>query len=193
MRLLPLRVAIECSFLDQSQKEMYSLARQIVRAYGYNRKVASPLLLYLAGLDKADPRMLPPLEHRKKWTLCKQVGPSAEEYFDPAQIIYLSPDATQPLLLPDPNHVYVVGGIVDRTRKAHITYSRAKQSGVQMRRLPIRECAPISNVDPILSVVSVIQALALVNSGVTWGKAFEECIPQRYVKRREHEKLKQGE
>lgn len=38
-----------------------------------------------------------------------------------AQLVVLSPDAPEPLLLLDPSKAYVVGGIVDRSVRKFIT------------------------------------------------------------------------
>ncbi len=51
----------------------------------------------------------------------------------------LSPDADEPLLALDPDAVYMIGGIVDRSPAKGITRGFAAANGVRCARLPIAE------------------------------------------------------
>ena len=53
--------------------------------------------------------------------------------------VYLSPDAPEPLTHIDPDAVYIIGGLVDRTVIRNASYNRAEQLGIPAVCLPIRE------------------------------------------------------
>ena len=61
-----------------------------------------------------------------------------------AQVTVLSPDAPEPLLQLEPDRVYAIGGIVDRTVRKGVTLEFAAQQGMQVgaagrqHRLPQR-------------------------------------------------------
>jgi tRNA (guanine9-N1)-methyltransferase len=190
--LEPCRVALECSFGGaMNPRERKSLAHQIVRCYGHNRKAKRPLDLHLSGMAEAaqHPDVLPANGHWQAWTDITLVHPSAEERW-PGEVVWLTPDASEPLLELDPSAVYVVGGLIDRSVASQATLRRAEAHRVSARRLPLREFAPRGDVHPILSPLSVVQILGAVHSGESWPDAIALGLPERYVKRREGEEAR---
>ena len=190
--LVPCRVALECSFGGaMNPRERKSLAHQIVRCYGLNRKALRPLDLHLSGLGEAaqHPDVLPADGHWQAWTDITLVQPSAEERW-PGEVVWLTPDASEPLLELDPSAVYVIGGLIDRSVASQATLRRAEAHRVSARRLPLREFAPRGDVHPILSPLSVVQILGAVHSGESWPDAIALGLPERYVRRREGEEAR---
>jgi len=190
--LVPCRVALECSFGGaMSPRERKSLAHQIVRCYGHNRKAARPLHLHLSGLAEGaqHPDVLPANGHWQAWTDITLVQPTAEERW-PDEVVWLTPDASEPLLELDPSAVYVIGGLIDRSVASQATLRRAEAHRVSARRLPLREFAPRGDVHPILSPLSVVQILGAVHSGESWPEAIARGLPARYVRRREGEEAR---
>lgn len=58
-------------------------------------------------------------------------------------VVYLSPDAPEPLLALDPACCYVVGGLVDaRVTLKRSTLSQARAQGLRCARLPLQEHLP---------------------------------------------------
>jgi tRNA (guanine9-N1)-methyltransferase len=55
------------------------------------------------------------------------------------EIVMLSPDATDSLDSINPNSMYVIGGLVDRTRKKAESLKKAMERRVKCVKLPIRE------------------------------------------------------
>ena len=186
----PLRVAVDLSFgALMNSKEHGQLHRQLLRVYGNNRKHASPLDLHLTGLELAPPACLPPAEHLGNWdssvTLLQQ---PAASLWEPEEIVWLSPDAEEPLeAQPERDCIYVVGGLVDRSVAKGQTLRRAIDGGARARRLPIREFAPRSDLHPILTLPAVVHVLNEINGGQEWAEAFARAIPQSSIRRREKE------
>ena len=189
-RLAAVRVAIECSFGGvMNRKERQSLAHQLRRAYGANRRAANPLELHVTALaDVRATECLQPyeLEPMARWDVQRADRP-AHQLWPAHEQVWLSPDAEEPLLALEPDVTYVVGGLVDRSVINRATAERAETAGARCVRLPLREFAPRPDVHPILSVHSVVAILASVHSGVSWEAALADELPQRYIKRREFE------
>lgn len=57
----------------------------------------------------------------------------------PQEVIYMSPDADEILQDIQPGQSFVIGGIVDGTRKKFLSRDQAQKVGVRCRRLPIQE------------------------------------------------------
>jgi tRNA (guanine9-N1)-methyltransferase len=140
-------------------------------AYSINRASTLPLDLHLTGLTQGAGQ-LDTLgnTHWKNWRLAKH-APPAREVWPAASIVWLSPDAPDPLLSLDAAEVYVIGGIVDRNVKRGATLTRAREEGSQARRLPLDEYAAEHRSHTILSLTATVQILAAVHAGMDWGEA----------------------
>lgn len=182
------RVAVELAFGSlMNEKERKSMARQMLRAYGTNLKAPEPLDLHFTALSSATkhPDLLCP--HWTTWKGCKTSDSPALGTWPAHQLVWLSPDAEEPLLKLDSEKVYVVGGLIDRSVKKNHTLKLANDANIHVMRLPLREYAPVSNVHPILDVVTVVQILASVNSGGSWREALAAHLPKRHMSRRDFE------
>ena len=62
-----------------------------------------------------------------------------EAYAQTSNIIMLSPDASQTIEDINKDFVYIIGGLVDRTRKKAISLNRANEKQIPAMRLPIEE------------------------------------------------------
>ena len=193
----PVRVTVDLSFGKMMQpREHKSLAHQLVRAYGLNRKAPKPLALHFSALALAEaeaPAMLPADGKWRSWPDLERVAAPAAEQWPAERLVWLSPDAEAPLLELDPAATYVVGGLVDRSVVQHATTDRARACGAPAVRLPLREFAPRSDVHTILNVVDVVQMLAARHSGRSWEEAIADHVPQRFVDRREREERQRRE
>ena len=199
----PVRLAIDLSFGPKmTLRERRSCAQQIIRVFGLNRKHASPLSLHLtsvaAARDEA-PESLPAASHLHAWTtadapLFALHDEAAAATWPAESLVWLSPDADVPLAAPlSREHVYVLGGLIDRSVLAGASLSRARSSGATVRRLPLREFAPRADVHPILSLPACWQILADVSGGASWEDAIASALPARFVSRRQHEEAQRRE
>jgi tRNA (guanine9-N1)-methyltransferase len=175
-----------------NDRERKSLSHQLLRAYGANRRAASPLQLTFSGLAEAErhPDMLPADGSLFRWEAAQRVAERAEEHWPAESLVWLSPDAAEPLMRLSSAETYVVCGLIDRSVASGSSLERSRMAGGRCRRLPLREFAPRPDVHPILSVVSVIEILAAVNSGRNWSEAIDSSLPKRYTRRRELEEAR---
>jgi Trm5-related predicted tRNA methylase len=101
-----------------SKKELHDLTTQVKEVYGSNLRAARPFHLMFTNYNCSDQ-----LHHLLTRTLCKDPlelpidirNKRLTQLFDKGDIVFLTPDASQPLLTWDSTKVYVVGGLADKT------------------------------------------------------------------------------
>lgn len=100
--------------------------------------------------------------------------------FDHRQVVYLSPDAEEPLSEVLATEVYVVGGIVDRNIDKGLTLAAAKGGGARAVRLPFDEHLPeVPPGDRVLTVCACVGVLMSIHAGEDWRQALEKSVPKR--------------
>lgn len=105
--------------------------------------------------------------------------------FDPASIVYLSPDAEEALDEVVETNVYVVGGIVDRNLHRGLTLGAAEAGSARAaRRLPFDEHLPeVPRGDRVLTVCACVGVLMGVHAGQGWREALEKSVPRKGVEK----------
>lgn len=115
----------------------------------------------------------------------KQIEITEESWIDlfPSEdIIYLTPDANEALEEVDGNKIYILGGLVDESIQKKRSYTRAKDLGVQMARLPIDEYMekrpnPKNFHSKILAINQVFEILLIYLDTGSWSKALSAGVP----------------
>ena len=90
----------------------------------------------------------------------------------------MSPDAPDILEVVDTKHVYLIGGIVDKTVKKCISLSHALQEEIECYRLPIREHISAQG-SLALSIDTCVQILISYVQSNDWHQAFDLNLPDR--------------
>ena len=120
------KIVIDLSYEQQRPGELYSLAKQVQCSYHTLLTSAEPVGLILAPFSGEIVELLSSLG-AERWGAEKVDGdvstlfqspPQTETAafaLDPADVVYLSPDADNVLTCVEDGKVYVVGGIVDKT------------------------------------------------------------------------------
>ncbi len=171
------RVVIDLGYLEcQNAWEKKSLSHQIRECYGMLKRMRDPFGLHVTGLSDGFHALL-------KMLCCEQwnVGfhhADLNDVFSHEEMVYLSPDATDALSVLEPSTVYVIGGLVDRTRIRGASQHRASAIGVRSVRLPLAEHG-FQGIPRDLNVTTVFKVLTLVSTGMPWPAALTEAIPRR--------------
>ncbi|TGZ73005.1 hypothetical protein CRM22_001760 [Opisthorchis felineus] len=200
------KIVIDCAHDHlMSFKDICKLANQITNCYAFNRRLVTPVQLFVTGL-KADGHAGDPptvrlrdrlaLAGSEHWDihLCDE---DYWEMFDAQSIVYLC--AESPVLLPDQflntpppttmeeltkpissKNVFVIGGLVDHNHLLGHCYEGAVKRGYRTARLPIAESGMVLNGRKVLSTLQVFEALAPVVAGsMTWFESLNAAIPPR--------------
>lgn len=182
------RVCIDMSFLPTMDKfACSSIVNQLGCVYTRNLDALHPFRVYLNSNSEES-------NERLKTLICKQKGMNRwvgfsthfdSEVFDllPSPglpIVYLSPDAEEPLEFVDDKHLYVIGGICDRDRKKNITKDKCDKLGIVTRRLPISEYISL-NGTKILTINCVFSILCSWIETKSWVTALTSNISSRVI------------
>ena len=170
-------------------KEISKLASQLARVHGANKKSPKPAKVYFSSFA----------EESSLYAECvrKHIGFESyqiemdhrphHELFEKDEIVILSPDAEQPLEQVELGKVYVIGGIVDETRKHRLTLDQAATNQIAARRLPIREHLELEDqskrgrrgVCTILAANQVFEILLKQFETGCWKEALKVGVPPR--------------
>ncbi|KAG3116651.1 hypothetical protein PI125_g4467 [Phytophthora idaei] len=128
------RIAIDLSFDSiMNDKEIRSLANQLKLSYGLIKQMSELFQLVCCNPSAQ-------LEHSlerfgaSNWHIQWRRGAaSVAEHFPPEELIYLSPDSPNVLEKMDPTKIYVIGGIVDKSRKKGASLNAATEAGITTR------------------------------------------------------------
>lgn len=178
-----LRIAIDLSYSDcMNAKEHASLSRQVTRCWGSNRRASAPVSLHLAGLASCPASCLPPGDQINSWKV-HRVERDVADAFSRDELVYLSPDADEPLERLESHCVYVIGGIVDGSVLKRTTLERSAAVGAKAVRLPIAEHAPeVANSRLPLTLTAVLEILLAVHAGGEWSTALRAAVAPRHLR-----------
>ncbi|CAE7849129.1 TRMT10B [Symbiodinium microadriaticum] len=174
-----LHICIDLALSDEnSARENNSLAIQIRNAYGVIRKSEIPVALHLASLAPGGCiAEVIAKQNCDAWHIHRHAE-DVEDAFAPSELVFLSPDADEPLDAVVPGKVYVIGGVVDKNIKRKITLGKAQEHDIPAYRLPVREIFPSCR-NTVLNVDSVVQALCVFAAHRDWQVALRGCVPLR--------------
>eukprot|EP00903_Cladosiphon_okamuranus_P009581 g9123.t1 len=176
-----LRLAIDLHWSENaSGKELSSLVKQLCYVYGRARASAAPPRLALTSYQGRAAAALKSAG-AESWLVDRSpLGVFA--VFDPASVVYLSPDADEALDEVVESIVYVVGGIVDRNLHKGLTLGAAEGARARAARLPFDEHLPeVPRGDRVLTVCACVGVLMGVHAGQGWREALEKSVPRRIV------------
>lgn len=128
------RVAIDIHYQDQMNgvvlsllfrhaQEQYSVVRQLGLCHKANKDANTHLSIHVCGavssslsLHAQTPETTPAIQSfgAAKWPMTFHAE-DLKNVFPREDIVYFSPDATEPCDTIDPSKVYVIGGLVDRS------------------------------------------------------------------------------
>ena len=185
-----IKILIDCDFDHlMSDKDINSMSRQISDIYSINRKSETPFNLILYNV-------CPQLESYLTKNNCqnwyaitiykKGMFASFDEFVNKVlktelnHIVYLSADSENEIQNVDNEHVYIIGGIVDRNRYKGLCYNKAKELNISHGRFPIDEYIKMS----ACKVLTTNHTFAILNKFQqvkNWKEAFMEIIPKRKI------------
>ena len=100
-----------------NEKELRSLATQLKLCYGAVKKMPEPFQLLFCNPSEQLEHSLDRFGASHWHVQWRRNGHSVAEHFPADQLVYLSPDSPHVLDNIDPEKVYVIGDIVDKSRK----------------------------------------------------------------------------
>jgi len=183
-----IQIVVDCGFdALQTEKEIKSLAQQIMLCYGANRRSSNPVNLVVSGIKGEVERALTSIGGFESWQ-CRREGASFEDLFEHNRLVYLTSDSLNEVEAFDDEKVYVIGGIVDRNRYKGISAKKASELNISTARLPIRNHVSL-NSSQVLTVNQVFQIILKFLETRDWKSALMQSIPQRKMLQASHTTL----
>ncbi|CAN0470123.1 unnamed protein product [Ectocarpus sp. 12 AP-2014] len=178
-----LRLVIDLNWAESAPgKELSSLVKQLCYVYSRARASSIPPRLTLTSYQGKAAAALGSAG-ADSW-LVDRNPLGVFTVFEPTEIIYLSPDAEEPLDQVLDTNVYVVGGIVDRNLSKGLTLGAAEGARARAARLPFDEYLPeIPRGDRVLTVCACVGVLMGVHAGEGWRDALQKSVPRRGVEK----------
>jgi tRNA (guanine9-N1)-methyltransferase len=179
------QICLDCGFEStMTFKEINSLALQIRSSYAANKRNAHPCQLTATSVSGTTLEILQHVSGFEEWShwAFTITSKSVTEHFAANQqdkkIIYLTSDSETVLSELNDDHIYVIGGIVDRNRLKYATLNRAKEYGFATARLPITEHLQEMAATRVLTCNHVVELL-LEKRHKSWKDALQAVLPQR--------------
>ena len=176
-------------------KETRSLVKQLELSVSTNRSQGHPFEIHVTGIQPGGEvdRFLTHVWKGKgkveqnPWGLVIHKEPLLD-LFPPSSLIFLSPDAPDPLPMDEPlqSFIYCIGGLIDRSVQKGVTLGWANARQVKAYRLPVQEAKSRglemgagTSRSPVLNVSDVVSALAIYQEKLDWVTALDISIPKR--------------
>lgn len=172
-------IALDLSFEHlMNTKEMHSLVTQIQTLYGICKHNEIPFHLYLTNLQQESPTFIQLAQSKgfNHWLGVRTTEQSVDAYFASrvSDLVYLSPDSSELLPSVEEHKIYIIGGLVDNSRKKHISKSKALDLQIKCYCLPIQNYLDCSNRDNVLNISDVGQILGLFLVHKDWLTVFKQ-------------------
>ncbi|POM69621.1 tRNA (guanine-N(1)-)-methyltransferase [Phytophthora palmivora] len=172
------RIAIDLSFDSiMNDKELRSLANQLKLSYGAIKQMPEPFQLLFCNPSEQLEQSLERFGASNWYIQWRRGATSVADHLSPNELVYLSPDSPNVLEKMDPNKIYVIGGIVDKSRKKGATLNAATEAGITAARLPIQEHYT-ERLDHILNVNTVVDVLINFRELEDWPRTLDIALPQ---------------
>lgn len=164
-----------------TEREISSLASQLVRCYASNRRVQQPVKMTVCSFGGALQRQMERCHADFQRYNVNFLHDSISDAFLPSEMIYLTADATEELAELSDNQVLVIGALIDRNRHKGVALEKAKELGVKTAKLPIPLDLQLSG-SSVLTCNHVFEILLKKLNGLSWLQAMEQVIPPRKLR-----------
>lgn len=163
-------------------REVKSLFSQIMRCYSANRRSNSPFNLEVSSFSgEISERFKETYSEYDRWDVAFNSEHFISTEQDKEKIIYLTPDSDVVLESIKSDHIYVIGGIVDKNRFKGRTLESATELNIKTARLPVPEFIDLKT-SPVLTIYHVLEIMLKYKDCHDWKEALESFVPKRNMK-----------
>ncbi|KAJ6647026.1 Mitochondrial ribonuclease P protein 1 like [Pseudolycoriella hygida] len=138
------KLIFDCSYDDHmTLKEAKNAAEQLALSFATNRKNREPFDLHFCNVNFNSQTMqhlerIFPGVRSEKLPLNLHEG-SYLELFPHSQLVYLTPHCKEELTEYDPNKIYIIGAMVDKSNADPLSLAKAKKFNLEVARLPLEK------------------------------------------------------
>lgn len=170
---------------EMTRRELINAADQLQEVFATNRANADPFNLVFCNLKEDSnygKQLHKAMAHLgKPGCLITTTEKSYLDLYPKEKLVYLTPDARQPLRYSD-DAIYIIGAMVDLGSQKPISMARAKRQGINFARLPLDEYLRWGqSSSKTLALQHITKILLDMKATKDWSKAFDS-IPRRKLK-----------
>ncbi|KAI7843878.1 hypothetical protein COHA_002425 [Chlorella ohadii] len=183
------RICVDLAFSDlMLDQENKSMCKQLGYCWHANIQAATPAHLVLTSMEgQMEEYMARQVSGYKNWKATITPQPYIEHFADcKDKLVYLTADSESELQELDPEHIYIIGGIVDRNRHKQLCFNKAEEQGIAHARLPIGDYMRLAS-STVMTTNHVFEIMLKWLELRDWKAAFEAVIPSRKRKQDEGE------
>lgn len=136
------KIVFDCGYDNaMSSREIHNCAKQLSLAFASNRNHVDPLSLYFCNFNKDG--LLKQHLVQNIPTLMQDDFPvviTSQSYLDifpKNELVYLTPHCRVNLTEYDPDAIYIIGALVDKSNSQPLSLAKAKKEGIRMAKFPI--------------------------------------------------------
>ncbi|KAM4700592.1 tRNA methyltransferase 10 homolog C [Discoglossus pictus] len=167
-----------------SRIELDNTVNQLMESEGWNRRSANPFHIHFCSLQPDGPYHK---ELMRRYTgafdnlFITATEKRHIDIFPREQLVYLTADSPTELKTFDPNKVYIVGSLVDKSQQTGLSLANAKRLNLSTARLPLDRYLKWDIGAKNLTLDQMIRILITLKDTGDWEKALS------YVPTRKHE------
>jgi tRNA (guanine9-N1)-methyltransferase len=175
-------IVFDCAWTESlmPERDCRSLSQQLLRSYSLNRKTLLPFNVAVSSVEGKFEKRLQAMDGYMNWTHFSfrsdhflQTYPLTDH-----NVIYLSSEGENDLTDIPSNAVIVIGAIIDRNHHKGLCATWAKEHGIPVFRLPIKDHVKLAS-SAVLTCNQVFEMLLQVVNGSSWADAVKDQVPLR--------------
>ncbi|XP_050074845.1 mitochondrial ribonuclease P protein 1 homolog [Anopheles maculipalpis] len=189
-------LVIDCSYDDyMNDKEMRNTAKQLMLCFALNRSHQEPFNIHHcnANFNKTTMKQLEKhlvQLHQPEFPF-NVTERSYEELFPKERLVYLTPHCKTDLTEFNPDDVYIIGAMVDKSSQEPVSLGKAKKQGLRMARLPLDDYFQFKS-GKSLTIDQMVAIMLELKTSNDFGKAFQH-VPRRKITTLDEAAIKEQE
>uniref|UniRef100_A0AAG5DF53 RNA (guanine-9-)-methyltransferase domain-containing protein 1 n=1 Tax=Anopheles atroparvus TaxID=41427 RepID=A0AAG5DF53_ANOAO len=137
-----INLVIDCSYDEyMNDKEMRNTAKQLMLCFAQNRSHPEPFNVHHCNADFSKTTMKQLEKHlvqiRQPEFPFNITERSYTDLFPKDRLVYLTPHCKNDLTEFNPDDIYIIGAMVDKSSQEAVSLGKAKKLGLRMARLPL--------------------------------------------------------
>lgn len=177
-------LVIDCSYDDyMNDKEMRNTAKQLMLCFALNRSHEEPFNIHHCNANYGKTTMKQ-LEkhlvqiHQPEFPF-NVTDRSYTELFPKERLVYLTPHCKNDLTEFNPDDVYIIGAMVDKSSQEAVSLGKAKKLGLRMARLPLDRYFQFKS-GKSLTLDQMVAIMLELKTSNNFEKAFQH-VPRRKI------------
>uniref|UniRef100_A0A182QPT4 RNA (guanine-9-)-methyltransferase domain-containing protein 1 n=1 Tax=Anopheles farauti TaxID=69004 RepID=A0A182QPT4_9DIPT len=179
-----INLVIDCSYDDyMNDKEMRNTAKQLMLCFALNRSHDEPFNIHHCNANFGKTTMKQLEKHLVQihqpdfpFNVTER---SYTDLFPKERLVYLTPHCKNDLTEFNPDDIYIIGAMVDKSSQEPVSLGKAKKQGLRMARLPLDRYFQFKS-GKSLTLDQMVAIMLELKTSNDFGKALQ-FVPRRKV------------